>query len=103
MAIAVPYSYKAGGTVSISSSTTTASTAIDLDDGISTQIKVYNSSSVVVFVNAGSSSVEADTVDNPIAPGAVEVISVAPGTTHVAAESISGSANVVYFTPVKGV
>lgn len=104
MAIAKPYSFKQGGTVSVSAGTTSANVAIDLSSGLYQQVRIYNASDVTIFVNFGdSNSIDAGTSDLPIASGSVEVISISPTTTHAAAESITGSANTIYFTPVRGV
>ncbi len=67
------------------------------------QVRIYNASTVAGWVKFGGSTVTAtNTADMPIAPGAIEVVTVpAEGNaTYVAAYGASGD---IWFTPGSGV
>jgi hypothetical protein len=88
-----------GATVTLSA--TGSSTAVQVQTGASnSNLRVYNSGTVAVFLNCGGSAVTAAVASAmPIAPGTVEVIGCAQ--THVAGIT-GGTAAAVYLTPGSG-
>jgi hypothetical protein len=91
-----------GPTVNIAAGTSTLNVAVDAGAAWGGDIRIYNSGTVPVFVAFGGSTVSATTSAGvPIAPGAVEVLSMY-GATHAAAIVASGSAT-IYFTPGAGI
>jgi hypothetical protein len=91
------------GTASASATTSSAATALTLPSQVPkrTQVRVYNAGSVTAFILFGTSGVTATTGNMPVPAGAVEVLSVPEGTTHVATITASGTAT-VYFTAGEG-
>lgn len=89
-----------GDTVTISATTTSASSAFtqfSADIRIN-NLLVSNSGSVWVFVTSGVGAATASATKIPIAPGAQAVIAISPTHTFVAAITVSGTAT-VYFSP----
>jgi|SRR6185437_16390339 hypothetical protein len=73
------------------------------------QLEVYNSGAVAVFVRKGKDATvtaSSSNPDKPIAPGAVEVLTInndaASPVTHIAAVAASGSAD-IYLTVGAGI
>ena len=93
----VPFAITNSSTVSISA--TTSSASIALPAGIAgRQVRIFNNAGAVAFVAFGGSAITADTTTSvPIAVGAVEVLSIPPEVTYVAAILASGTGS-VYFT-----
>jgi hypothetical protein len=92
-----------GVTVAISVTTTTASGEITtMNDASGKDLRIYNAGSATAFLDFGSSGIVATTADMPVPSGAVEVISVGPGVTHVAAITASGTAT-LYITAGRGI
>jgi hypothetical protein len=89
-----------GASVSLSAST--ASSRVTLPTGfVADQVRIFNSGTVVAFVEFGGSTVTATVASSlPIAAGAVEVLS-CRGSSHIAAIT-AASLSVVYFTLGKG-
>ena len=91
-----------GATVNIAAATTTANvarTSLDLREGA--QVRVCNSGSVVAFVAFGDSGATATTTTSmPILPNTVEVFTVNPTQTHMAAITASGSTTLYLTTGV---
>jgi len=101
-----PFHWLESATVKIDASTTSANAALlKMPTGI-TQIRLYNSGSVPVFIRKGTDSTVTGLIsDMPIAPGSVEVLTLnnnptAP-ITHVAAITASGTAS-LYVTVGQG-
>lgn len=96
-----PFRPALAGTVSVSATTSTASTSIAAGDVQNPCIRVYNAGTVVAFVTWGAGSATASaTTCTPIAPGWSEVFYKANADT-VAAITATGTAT-VYFTPGNG-
>lgn len=82
----------------------TSSGNVLLSTSQATQVQVYNATSVAAYVNCGIGSgttaslgtAGASTTDYPVAPGAVIVISVPPGTNYCAGILPSSSGQVVF-------
>ena len=64
-------------------------------------VRVYNSTSVIVFVKFGTSSVTAATTDMPIPPGGVETFQIGPAVTSIAGIT-SGTSGTLYATTGMG-
>ena len=64
-------------------------------------VRVYNATSVTVFIQFGDSTVAATTAKMPIPAGAVETIQIGRATTHVAGITASGTGT-LYVTPGMG-
>lgn len=97
-----PFKPRAGSTVSLAASTTSARVALTNPPSNSEfQVRVHNAGSALAFIHRGNSTVTAATTDVPIPSGAVEVLTFEnlDGTpqTHVAAITTSGTAT-LYFT-----
>jgi hypothetical protein len=93
-----------GATVSLAVDGTTdrvALTAIGDQGGM--EVRLYNAGTETVFVNFGISTVEATTAAGmPVPSGAIEVHTVGPAVTHVAALTASGTAT-LYATSGRGI
>jgi hypothetical protein len=97
-------------TTAVSVSGTTASGALNLptNQGSTTvtsppgnmSVRVYNATSVVVFVKFGTSAVTAATTDMPIPPGGVEIFAVS-AATYIAGITAAGTGT-LYATPGMG-
>ena len=94
-----PFAPDASGTVTLSATTTTSRVAISGSDSPG-EYRVYNAGTVAVFIRTGNSSVNAVVTDMPLAPGALEVLTLRG--THVAGITASGTAS-VSFTPGDGI
>jgi len=92
-----PFAITNTSTVNISATTSSASVA--LPSGIpSRSLRIFNNAGAVAFIAFGGSSITAATSTSvPIAVGAVEVLSIPPEATYVAAILASGTGT-VYFT-----
>ena len=65
--------------------------------------RVYNAGAAVAYIKFGNSAVTAALATGlPVAPGSVELFSIAPNTTHMAAIVASGT-GVVFVTPGGGI
>jgi hypothetical protein len=91
------------GTASVTATTSSAATALTLPSPVPrrTQIRVYNSGAATVFILFGTSGTVSTTGNLPVPAGAVEILSVPEGTTHVATITSAGTA-LVYFTAGQG-
>jgi hypothetical protein len=94
-----------GQTTAVSVSGSTARGALNLpaaNTGLTggMTVRIYNATSVTVFIKFGDSTVTAATTDTPIAPGAVEMFA-ADGATYVAGITASGTGT-LYATPGMG-
>ncbi len=83
-------------TYTLAASTSNAQVAIP---GSAPAVRVFNSTSVVVFIqfNMTSGVVASVASSLPIAPGAVEVFAIAPNTAYVSAITAAGAGD-VYIT-----
>lgn len=101
-----PFLWIDDATTTISVSTTSANGALlKAPNGSDFQIRVYNAGTVPVFIQKGANStVTATTADLPLAPGALEVLTVrntaANPTTHIAAIAASGTATLYITTGI---
>jgi hypothetical protein len=87
------------GTVTLAATTTTSRVAI-ATIAAPGEWRIYNAGAVAAFIVDGDVAVVATTATGlPIAPGAVEVLTLSG--THIAGITASGSAT-VYFTPGDG-
>ena len=90
-------------TVNIVAATSTANIALGNTAGDAVDVRLYNAGSAAVFVNFGGSSVVAALASSvPIPAGGVEVFSLGPGVTYIAAIVLS-STHTLYITPGMGV
>lgn len=86
-------------TVSRSVTATTANVALPGLTG--NQVRVASSAdNAIAFIRFGASTVEAAVTDMPILPGTVEVFTVQPSMSHVAAIGTTGTT--LYFTAGDG-
>lgn len=91
-----------GSTVNLAATTSTGNVALSGFGVGGGNVRLYNSGSVVVFVNFGGAAVTAVlTTSMPLAPGASEVFAVGEGQ-YMAGITASGSAT-VYATIGQGV
>lgn len=95
-----PFRPAIGGTVNLAATGTTSN--VQISQTASPQdYRLYNAGTVPVFIREGGSSVTASlTTDTPIAPGAVEVLTL--GATHVAGIT-AGTAATLYITLGDGI
>lgn len=95
-----PFTPAPGKTVTVSGSTTSASTAIDTLT-LGGQVLCTNAGTVVAFVKAGVGAQTATSADMPLAGGTSRIITVPAGTDTVAGITATSTAN-LYFTPGHG-
>jgi hypothetical protein len=93
-----------GASVSLAVTTTTGSVALTaVGDQGGMEVRLYNAGSATVFVNFGISTVVATTAAGfPLPSGAIEIFTVGPAVTHVAALTASGTAT-LYATSGRGI
>jgi ABC-type uncharacterized transport system permease subunit len=93
-----------GATVNLSVTTTTGSVALTtIGDQGGMEVRLYNAGSATVFVNFGISTVAATTAAGfPLPSGAIEIFTVGPVVTHVAALTAAGTAT-LYATSGRGI
>jgi hypothetical protein len=93
-----------GATVNLAVTNTTGSVALTaIGDQAGMEVRLYNAGSATVFVNFGISTVAATTTAGmPLPSGAIEVLTVGPGVTYVAALTASGTAT-LYATSGRGI
>jgi hypothetical protein len=93
-----------GATVNLAVTTTTGSvalTAVGSQGGM--EVRLYNAGTATVFVNFGISTVAATAAAGfPLPAGAIEIFSVGPGVTHVAAITAASTAT-LYATSGRGI
>ena len=89
-------------TTVIATSTTSAATALP---GNATEYRFYNSGTVAIFIDFGTSGVvvtkTGTTAGMPVVPGAIEVYRPSLNATHVATLADSGTPS-LYVTPGEG-
>lgn len=89
-----------GATVSLAVTTSTARIALPVTKG--PQIRIASvAANAATFIRFGTVTVNAAVTDVPILPGTVEVFTVPPGATHVAAITGTSTAT-LYFTAGDG-
>jgi hypothetical protein len=86
---------------SLACTTSTGRTAYPVAAANAAYVRIYNAGTVPVFVESGSSSVNATTSDGFLAPGAIEVFSKNPNDTNLACITATGSAT-IYFQSTTG-
>jgi hypothetical protein len=91
----------AEGTLNFPSSSSDLSGSSRTSNWGDASVRVYNSASVTVFIQFGSSTVAATTSHMPVPPGAVEVFQVGPSVTTISAITSSGSGT-LYATTGRG-
>ena len=105
-----PFSWLEDATVKITATTSGSDRArlLKMPTG-SVQLEFFNAGAVPVFIRKGSDATvtaSANNPDKPIAPGAMEVLTVintpSSPVTHVAAVTLSGSAD-LYITTGAGI
>ena len=90
-------------TVNIVAATSTANVALGNTAGDAIDVRIFNAGSATVFVNFGGSSATAVlATSTPIPAGGVEIFSLGPSVTYVAA-IVASSTHTIYFTPGMGV
>lgn len=87
----------ASGTLNLPSTTTSAGDSTRISNVSDVCVRVYNSSSVIVFINFGAA---ATTSKMPIPPGVVEVFQISPNTTTIQAITSAGSGTLFATTGV---
>lgn len=91
--------FTAGATVS--RSVTAASARVALPGTTPNQIRVISAvANAIAFIKFGDATVTAAVTDTPILPGTVEVFTIPPGVTNVAAIGTNGTT--LYFTAGDG-
>jgi hypothetical protein len=94
-----PFRPVANGTLTLSATTSSSRVQVSAV-AVPQEYRIYNAGTVAVFIEDGNSAVTANTTaDVPIAPGAIEVLTLAG--THVAGITASGTAT-IYITPGDG-
>ena len=89
-------------TTAVSVSGTTASGALNLPSAtMGSTVRVYNGTSVVVFIQFGDSTVTATTANMPIPAGGVEVFAIGSAITYIAGITASGTGT-LYATTGRG-
>lgn len=89
-------------TTAVSVSSTTANGALNLPtQSMTSSVRVHNSTTAIVFIKFGNSTVTAATTDMPIPAGGVETFEISPAVTHIAGitASVSGT---LYATTGRG-
>ena len=77
-----------------------ASANVALNNAGAMQVMVTSlAANEIAFIKPGTSAITAALTDTPILPGTVQVFTVPPGTTHMAAIGTSGT---LYFTSGDG-
>lgn len=94
-----PFAPDTSGNITLSATTTTSRVQLSAFTSPG-EYRVYNAGTVAVCIRTGDSSVNALTTDMPLAPGALEVLTLRG--THVAGITASGTAT-VSFTPGDGI
>lgn len=88
-----------GPTVTQTTAATNTTTPLPIPAGAGTmprQVRIASlSANPIAFIKFGNSGVVATVADTPILPGATEVFTVSPDTTHVAA---IGGVGTMYYT-----
>lgn len=92
-----------GPTVSIAVTTTSGSALLGVPDTkAGCSIRVASAAGgQIAFIRFGSGAPTAVATDMPILPGTVEIFTVGPAITHVAAITATATAT-LYFTPGQG-
>lgn len=104
-----PFHWLEDATIKISATTTSANQALKRMPTGKAQIRVYNAGTTLAFIRKGTDSnvaASASNPDLPIAPGAIEVLTLnnreRTPITHIAAVFASGSGD-VYVTVGDGI
>lgn len=85
-----------GGTVTLAVDTNTDRVALSATGGMQARVIIVAGGSIT-FIKFGSATVEAAVTDTPVLPGTVEIFTIPPGTTHIAA-IVAASTSTIYIT-----
>ena len=89
-------------TTAVSVSGTTAAGALNLPTApMPSSVRVFNATSVTVFIQFGISTVTATTANMPIPAGGVEIFEIGPAVTYIAGITASGTGT-LYATTGRG-